>query len=619
MLRHCCRTLSKKHNFLNKEISKASLWTAVWRDAEIRAVNNCHKIKFSKPTRPRRFSTGWDGSSGPDPMDNDKSLRSASNNYSKYLLATFAISTFGYLFSRNSYCDSIKQDEKESVDKVFNEDIPSQPKEDCGEEEKKVTASFPNNVPFLLIGGGTASYYAALTIRAKVPDAHCVIITDEEQTPYNRTSLSRDVWWYGNEKTPISLDYTTLSGKKRQVPYESNGFYINPNDIPDFEYGAISIVKGKKVVKLEPENHKAILDDGTEVIYNKCLIGTGSIAKKLDVLEDEKFSNHVATLRNVEDYRKIAKKIEEGKKDFVIIGGGLLGTELSLALLRTEVNDSDSTLKITQIFRGKSLLRKQLPEYMSSYTTKQIEKIGVTVRGSTNVTGSEILDNGKIKLLTENDEGEKNEIITDFVIVAIGTTPNVQLGKDSGFEVDSNIGGICADSGMRSTLHPDVFVAGDVSSFYDPIYGRRRIEHWEHAQISGRVAGENMVGGSKTYTHQGSWYTLLGPNIHYTGVGRIDSNLDTVAIFAQELDDSKTKDGEDIQKAVVFYTENKHIVGVLLVNIFDIGVEVARRLIMDKEEISNFVEIAKLFAFYPGPEAEEEEEGEKKEGESSEK
>lgn len=48
-----------------------------------------------------------------------------------------------------------------------------------------------NFIPYLLIGGGTASYYAALTIRARDPDARVLIVTDEKESPYNRPPLSK--------------------------------------------------------------------------------------------------------------------------------------------------------------------------------------------------------------------------------------------------------------------------------------------------------------------------------------------------------------------------------------------------------------------------------------------
>ena len=40
----------------------------------------------------------------------------------------------------------------------------------------------------------------------------------------------------------------------------------------------------------------------------------------------------------------------------------------------------------------------------------------------------------------------------------------------------------------------DVFVAGDCSSYHDICLGRRRVEHYDHAEQSGRVAGLNMTG-----------------------------------------------------------------------------------------------------------------------------
>lgn len=50
-----------------------------------------------------------------------------------------------------------------------------------------------------------------------------------------------------------------------------------------------------------------------------------------------------------------------------------------------------------------------------------------------------------------------------------------------------------ADSELRAT--DDVYVAGDVASYEDSTLGRRhRAEHWNHAEITGRLAGANMTG-----------------------------------------------------------------------------------------------------------------------------
>ena len=44
--------------------------------------------------------------------------------------------------------------------------------------------------------------------------------------------------------------------------------------------------------------------------------------------------------------------------------------------------------------------------------------------------------------------------------------------------------------------------------FYDINLGRRRVEHHDHAVVSGRLAGENMTGAKKTYKHQSMFWLV---------------------------------------------------------------------------------------------------------------
>lgn len=43
--------------------------------------------------------------------------------------------------------------------------------------------------------------------------------------------------------------------------------------------------------------------------------------------------------------------------------------------------------------------------------------------------------------------------------------------------------------------------AGDVASYFDFFLGRRRVEHYDHAVESGKLAAQNMAGAKKPYTH----------------------------------------------------------------------------------------------------------------------
>ena len=78
-----------------------------------------------------------------------------------------------------------------------------------------------------------------------------------------------------------------------------------------------------------------------------------------------------------------------------------------------------------------------------------------------------------------------------------------------------------------------VWAAGDAACFYDTKLGRRRVEHHDHAVVSGRLAGENMTGAGKPYWHQSMFWSDLGPKIGFEAIGLVDSSLQTVGLFAK--------------------------------------------------------------------------------------
>lgn len=92
-----------------------------------------------------------------------------------------------------------------------------------------------------------------------------------------------------------------------------------------------------------------------------------------------------------------------------------------------------------------------------------------------------------------------------------------------------------------------------MSSFYDPYLGRRRVEHHDHANVTGRLAGENMTGAQKQYRHQSMFWSVLnstnniiyvihyrsdvGPDVGFEAVGLIDAKLETVGVWAKTKED----------------------------------------------------------------------------------
>lgn len=177
---------------------------------------------------------------------------------------------------------------------LFRSGQTTQPSQSVGKEASVTNAPdpFPDFVPYLLIGAGTASYYAAMTIRARDPDAIVLILGDEGENAYSRTHLSKgntsgpptnyypslllELWWYGDKNFAETLQYKNVRGRTRDVYFEVDGFYIAPSNWRKFPHGCISILKNARVDKINASEKSVILESGKKIRFDKCLIATGT-------------------------------------------------------------------------------------------------------------------------------------------------------------------------------------------------------------------------------------------------------------------------------------------------------------------------------------------------------
>lgn len=202
---------------------------------------------------------------------------------------------------------------------------------------------------YLLIGGGTASFAAFRAIKSHDPKAKVMVLTDELETPYMRPPLSKELWLAelgtngnGTKSTPKTntnendtdaLTFKQWNGIERSLYYEPNDFYTHPIKLLDEPNGGVAIVRGYTVQRIDLENQTAILTDGTEIKYQKCLLATGSAPKNLPVFENAspKLKEHISLFKTIEDFRSLKKHVDQSKS-VAIIGGGFLGSELACAL-----------------------------------------------------------------------------------------------------------------------------------------------------------------------------------------------------------------------------------------------------------------------------------------------
>uniref|UniRef100_A0A3B5BM66 Apoptosis-inducing factor 1, mitochondrial n=1 Tax=Stegastes partitus TaxID=144197 RepID=A0A3B5BM66_9TELE len=477
----------------------------------------------------------------------------------------------------------------------------------------------PAHTPYLLIGGGTASFAAARSIRARDPGARVLIVTEEPDLPYMRPPLSKELWFSDDPSVTETLRFKQWNGKERSIYFQPPSFYINPEELASAENGGVAVLAGKKVVHMDVRGNKVKLDDDTEISYDKCLIATGGVPRNLQVIEraGEEVMKKTTLFRKIEDFKSL-DKVSRNVQSITIIGGGFLGSELACALGR---RSNESSLEVIQMFPEKGNMGKVLPEYLSNWTTEKVKKEGVKVISEALVKSVTCKDD---KLEIHLKDGRL--VKTDHIVAAVGLEPNVDLAKSAGLEVDSDFGGFRVNAELQA--RSNIWVAGDAACFYDIRLGRRRVEHHDHAVVSGRLAGENMTGANKPYWHQSMFWSDLGPDVGYEAIGIVDSSLPTVGVFAKATakdtpkaateksgtgirSESETEDTatspeasvtpappvthkDDYGKGVIFYLRDKVVVGIILWNVFN-RMPIARKIIKDGEEHADLNEVAKLF------------------------
>jgi 3-phenylpropionate/trans-cinnamate dioxygenase ferredoxin reductase subunit len=108
------------------------------------------------------------------------------------------------------------------------------------------------------------------------------------------------------------------------------------------------------------------------------------------------------------------------------------------------------------------------------------------------------------------------------IVVGIGVTPNVELARSCGLNVDD---GILVTRDLV-TSDDDILAAGDVANAYHPLLRRQlRVEHWANALHQPVVAARTMLGQSAGYVRLPYFFTdQYDLGMEYTGYADPDGH-----------------------------------------------------------------------------------------------
>jgi NADPH-dependent 2,4-dienoyl-CoA reductase/sulfur reductase-like enzyme len=243
----------------------------------------------------------------------------------------------------------------------------------------------------------------------------------------------------------------------------------------------IDVILGVAVERLDLSKKIASLAQGETIAFEKALIATGGRPVHL------KIPGHglpgVYYLRTLDDSAGIAAHAGQGKRA-VVIGAGFIGMEVAASLTQRGVQ---VTVLEAQPHVWSRFADPALAGFFQEYCTQK----GITFL--TNERAVEI--RGPDRLFSVMTRSGK-ELLCDVVCIGVGIVPNVELAQQAGLEVDN---GIIVNEYLQSS-DPDIYAAGDVANYIDPIFGkRRRVEHWGHAEYCGQLAGQNMAGAKNKY------------------------------------------------------------------------------------------------------------------------
>jgi 3-phenylpropionate/trans-cinnamate dioxygenase ferredoxin reductase component len=311
---------------------------------------------------------------------------------------------------------------------------------------------------FVIVGGGLAGAKAAEALRDQGFDGGIVLVTDEADRPY--------------ERPPLSKDYLAGKAERDSVFVHSESWYDEHN---------VDLRRGVAATAIDRAAHTVQLSDGSTVEYAKLLLATGSSPRQLPGAEDALY------LRKIGESEKIRQTIADSAK-LIVIGAGWIGLEVTAAA-------REAGVEVVVLEAAPAPLLAAIGSEVAEVYAKLHRDHGVDLRFGVEVDQVNVKSVGLV---------DGTVIEADAVLIGIGATPNVDLAKAAGLDVDN---GVLVDAGLR-TSDPDIFAAGDIANATHPLLGRRiRVEHWANALNQPAVAATNMLGGDAQYEELPYFFT----------------------------------------------------------------------------------------------------------------
>ena len=362
---------------------------------------------------------------------------------------------------------------------------------------------------FVILGGGTAALNAAKAIRQRNAVASITMISEEEELPYDRPMLTKNM-------------FGAVSGGA--IASESAMWYEENN---------VKLLLGAKVAHLDIGSREVHLEDGSVYPYDKCVYALGSYSFIPPIKGRE--LPEVTPVRTIADVAKINHLVLQAKHA-VVIGGGVLGLEAAWELRKEK-------LDVTVLEGAPVLMAGKIDTTTGDILTEIAQKNGVVIK-----TGAKIAEISG----TDHVEGvllEGGEVIpADLVIISTGVRANIAIAEEAGLITDR---AVIVNEKMETGIE-GVYACGDCAQ-----YDGANITIWPVASEMGRIAGANAAGEGLPYRPELNGMTFAGMNTMLYAIGDVGSKADVQYKTLEIRDDKK----QTLEK---YYFRNNILCGAIL-------------------------------------------------------
>ena len=272
--------------------------------------------------------------------------------------------------------------------------------------------------PIIILGSGLAGYNAAKELRKLDKETPLTVIAADSGHFYSKPMLSNAL---ASKKSPSAIALNT----PEQMTTQLN-----------------ATVRARTRVKaINVAAHTVQIGDET-LAYSKLVLALGAEQIRLPIAGDA--TDAIVTVNDLDDYGRFHALLE-GRKNIVIIGAGLIGSEFANDLVVAGHH-------VDVIDIANQPLGRLLPPEGGALLQQKLAALGVTWHFGAG-TRSVNRDGGALRVMLDNGE----TLQADVVLSAVGLKPRTLLARAAGLTTNRGI----VVNRTLATSDADIYALGD--------------------------------------------------------------------------------------------------------------------------------------------------------------